>query len=212
MAGSREGRAALRTATVAIAGLTALVSLVITLGALTDAAAVLLGFIPARAVAALPVAGAVPFLLTPLSSTLVHAGLLHLAFNLLMLLWCGKEVERVLGAGALVTLYVVSAFAGAAAQWIAEPLGTGPVIGASGAVSGLVGAYALSFGRPKRLVNSPRLNRWLNVAWLAAAWAALQWAVGFASEIPIATASHIGGFIAGLLLQRPLLLWRYRRA
>jgi membrane associated rhomboid family serine protease len=197
---------------VAIAGLTALVSLVITLGALTDAAAVLLGFIPARAVAALPVASAVPFLLTPLSSTLVHAGLLHLAFNLLMLLWCGKEVERVLGAGALVTLYVVSAFAGAAAQWIAEPLGTGPVIGASGAVSGLVGAYALSFGRPKRLVNSPRLNRWLNVAWLAAAWAALQWAVGFASEIPIATASHIGGFIAGLLLQRPLLLWRYRRA
>ncbi len=201
-----------RTATVAIAAVTTLVSLVITVGSLTEPASLALGFIPARLSGVLLISGAVPAFLTPLTSTLVHGGFLHLAFNLLMLLWCGKEIERVLGTGATVALYVISAFVAAAAQWIAAPLGLNPVIGASGAISGLVGAYALSFGRPKRIVNSPRINRWLNVAWLAAAWAVLQWAVGFSSQQSIATPAHVGGFLAGLLLQRPLLLWRYRQA
>jgi membrane associated rhomboid family serine protease len=209
---SRAVGAIPRTATVAIAALTTLVSLVITLGGMTGPASMALGFIPARLSGTLPLASAVPAFLTPLSSTLVHGGFLHLAFNLLMLVWCGKEIERVLGAGATVALYVLAAFAAAAAQWIVAPLGLNPVIGASGAISGLVGAFALSFGRPKRLVNSPRVNRWLNVAWLAVAWAVLQWAVGFSSEQAIATPAHIGGFIAGLLLQRPLLLWHYRQA
>ena len=201
-----------RTATVAIAAVTTLVSLVITLGGLTEPAALTLGFVPARATGLVEVPSIVPAFLTPLSSTLVHGGFLHLAFNLLMLWWCGKEIERVLGTGAMVALYVLAAFAAAAAQWVIAPDGLNPVIGASGAISGLVGAYALSFGRPKRIVNSPRLNRWINVAWLAAAWAVLQWAIGFASQQAIATPAHIGGFVAGLLLQRPLLLWRYRQA
>jgi membrane associated rhomboid family serine protease len=73
-----------------------------------------------------------------------------------MLLVCGIAVERVLGAGALVALYLVSAMVAALAQWTLDPAGVAPVIGASGAVSGVLGAYALSFGRPKRLSASPR--------------------------------------------------------
>jgi len=89
------------------------------------------------------------------------------------------------------------------------------VIGASGAISGLIGAYALSFGRPKRVVNNLRLNRLLNILWLAAAWAVLQWLIGWSAGqqgMLLATPAHIGGFVAGLVLQRPLLLWRYRNA
>ena len=153
-----------RTATVAIAAVTTLVSLVITLGGLTEPAALALGFVPARISGVVSIPSVVPAFLTPLTSTLVHGGFLHLAFNLLMLWWCGKEIERVLGSSATVALYVLAAFAAAAAQWVVAPDGLNPVIGASGAISGLVGAYALSFGRPKRIVNSPRLNRWINVA------------------------------------------------
>jgi membrane associated rhomboid family serine protease len=90
-----------------------------------------------------------------------------------------------------------------------------PWIGASGAVSAVVGAFSLSFGRPKQIVKSIRVNRWLNALWLLAAWVVIQVMMGIIAGgqgIVIGTAAHIGGFIAGLLLQRPLLLWRYRNA
>ena len=109
----------------------------------------------------------------------------------------------------------VRRFAAGLAQWVVMPGSIVPMVGASGAVSAIVGAYALSFGRPRRLTDSLRLNRWLNIAWLLAAWVVIQLLVGFAAEqqgIIIATAAHIGGFIAGLALQRPLLLWQYRKA
>jgi membrane associated rhomboid family serine protease len=200
------------TVTAILAGVTTIVSLMIIVGNLVPQASATLGFIPARLSGMLQVASPVPAFLTPLSCTLVHGGFLHLGFNLLMLIWCGKEVERVLGKGGTLGLYMVAAYAAAAAQWIVGPHGFNPMIGASGGISGLVGAYALSFGRPRLLVDSPRLNRWLNIAWLAVAWAALQWAVGFTAQASIATAAHVGGFLAGLALQRPLLLWHYRRA
>jgi membrane associated rhomboid family serine protease len=55
----------------------------------------------------------------------------------------------------------------------------------------------------------------LHIVWLALAWTVLQIAVGFAAGaqgLLLATPAHIGGFLTGLLLQRPLLLWRYRKA
>jgi hypothetical protein len=58
-----------------------------------------------------------------------------------------------------------------------------------------------------------RLNRWINALWLLAAWTVLQVMVGWSAGqqgMLLATPAHIGGFVAGLLLQRPLLLWRYR--
>ena len=89
------------------------------------------------------------------------------------------------------------------------------MIGASGAISAVIGAFALSFGQQKRIVSSPSLNRTLNALWLLAAWIVLQMMTGLlagAQGFLLATPAHIGGFVAGLLLQRPLLLWRYRKA
>ncbi len=158
---------------------------------------------------------AVPAWLTPLSSTIVHGGALHVALNLLMLVWCGTKVERILGPAGLVVLYLVGAYTAAVAQWLASPLSPTPMIGASGAISAVIGAFALSFGQQKRLVSSPSLNRSLNAMWLLAAWVVLQLMTGLLAGTQgylLATPAHIGGFVAGLLLQRPLLLWRYRNA
>ena len=204
-----------RTATIVITVVTAVAWLVMAALITTDRAAEVAGVIPARLSGLIDVSPAVPALLTPLSSTLVHAGVLHLVFNLLMLLWCGTAVERGLGRGPLLLLYGIGAYAAAGAQWLAAPSSMIPVIGASGAVSAVIGAFALSFGQTKHIVRSPALNRMLNAAWLLAAWIAMQVMVGWAAGgegVMLAVPAHIGGFLAGLLLQRPLLLWRYRGA
>ncbi|WP_300974331.1 rhomboid family intramembrane serine protease [Sphingomonas sp. LHG3406-1] len=204
-----------RTATFWIAVLTFVVSIFTGLGSIGVHAPLSLGFVAARASGVNFPFDAVPVFLTPLTATLVHGGGFHLGFNLLLLVWCGLAVERVLGRGALVFLYVVSAYVSMAAQWAAGPQDLSPVIGASGAISGLLGAYALSFGRPKLVTNNMRLNRWIYVAWLAAAFTLLQMLIGWSAGqqgTMLATPAHIGGFVAGLLLQRPLLLWRYRKA
>ena len=103
----------------------------------------------------------------------------------------------------------------AAAQWAPHPHDTVPIVGASGAISAVVGAFALSFGRAKAFTNNLRLNRWINIAWLMVAWIVLQYMMGWLGGQQgylLATPAHVGGFAAGLLLQRPLLLWRYRKA
>ena len=203
-----------RTATAAIAALIALAFLIA--GLFGDQAATLtMGFIPARFSGLLAGWPGVPAILTPLSSTLVHSGFLHLLFNLLMLMWCGSQVERVLGRGSLLILYGVGAFAAAAAQWLVDPASIVPMIGASGAISAIVGAFSLSFSRAKQLTKSVKLNRTINALWLLAAWVVIQILIGFAAGMQgvlLATAAHIGGFVAGLLMQRPFLLWRYRGA
>ena len=204
-----------RTATAIIAAITAIVSLAISVTGAEQNAAVLLGFIPARLSGTLELSPAIPALLTPLSATLVHGGALHLAANLILLIWCGRAVERIIGPGSLVLLYVIGGFIAAAAQFLVAPHSIIPMIGASGAISALVGAFACSYGRPKRLVQSPPLNRALNIAWLLAAWIVIQLLVGFVAGqqgMLLATPAHIGGFLAGVALQRPLLMWRYRRA
>jgi membrane associated rhomboid family serine protease len=204
-----------RSATLIIAAATSLVSLLITLGGLEGQAAGVMGFIPARLSGMLELPGAVPAVLTPFTCTLVHGGVLHLFFNILMLLLCGVAVERVLGTANLLVIYLVSALVSALAQWSVDPAGLAPVVGASGAISGVIGAYALSFGRPKMVSANPRVNRFVHILWLAAAWTVLQVAVGWAAGaegVLLATPAHVGGFVAGLLMQRPLLLWRYRRA
>ena len=204
-----------RTATNIIVALTALAWVIAALLGQSAQAAYALGFIPLRlTVPDVPIA-AVPAFLTPLTATLVHSGLVHLGFNLLIMLWCGSQVERVIGASGIVVMYVIGAYAAALAQWGINPHGNVPVVGASGAISAVMGAFALSFGRARMVTGSPALNRWINAIWLMVAWVVLQLMMGWLGNQQgylLATPAHVGGFAAGLLLQRPLLLWRYRKA
>jgi membrane associated rhomboid family serine protease len=204
-----------RTATVAITALTVIAWILTVAAGQSDNATLALGFIPAR-FSGLPVPWpALPPFLTPLSATLVHSGFIHLGFNMLIFVWCGTNVERVLGWFGVIALYFVGAFAAALAQWGVDPYSTVPMIGASGAISAVIGAFALSFGRPRRFTSSVTANRWINALWLMVAWVVLQlmmgWLAGGQGYL-LATPAHVGGFAAGLRLQRPLLLWRYRKA
>jgi membrane associated rhomboid family serine protease len=204
-----------KTATIAIVVVTTVIWLLTVLLGAQDRASIIMGAIPARLSGLITITPAVPAWLTPLSCTLVHGGALHLGLNMLMLVWCGTQVERVLGSGSLLTLYVVGAYAAAIAQWLVSPVSPTPMVGASGAISAVIGAFALTFGQQKRLVRSASLNRGLNALWLLAAWVVLQIMTGFLAGtqgVLLATPAHIGGFVAGLLLERPLLLWRYRKA
>jgi len=179
------------------------------------------GFIPARLTYGQD-AMLAPFFLTPLTATLVHAGFVHLLFNAVILAFCGRPVESVLGPVALMILYVLGAYAAAGAQYAVNPLSISPMVGASGAISAVIGAYAMLFGRNKVKVASPTLALWLNALWLMAAWVVLQLCMGvalagsdflFSGEgVQVAVAAHIGGFLVGLLLANPLLLFRYRKA
>jgi membrane associated rhomboid family serine protease len=198
-----------------IAVLTAVAWLLAVVTGQSENAQLALGFVPARLSGAAVPWPALPAVLTPLSATLVHAGLIHLGFNLLIFVWCGTAVERVLGKTGVIALYLVGAYAAALAQWASDPMGMVPMVGASGAISAVMGAFALSFGRAKAFTNNLRVNRWINVVWLLVAWVVLQlmmgWLAGGQGYL-LATPAHVGGFAAGLLLQRPLLLWRYRGA
>lgn len=172
------------------------------------------GFIPAR------VAGstgfAVPIWLTPLTATLIHGGIVHLGFNMLMFVYIGREVERVLGTVPLAFIYVTGAYAAAAGQHLVEPVSRVPMIGASGAISAVLAAYALLFGRNAVKRIGPIPAHWVRGLWLLAAWIGVQWLIGIATRGSggpmVATAAHIGGFVAGLVLARPMLSWRYREA
>jgi membrane associated rhomboid family serine protease len=165
-------------------------------------------------------AGLVPVWLQPLTATLVHAGFPHLLFNMIVLAFCGRPVETVLGTPSMAVLYVLGAYAAAGAQYLVDP--GAPMIGASGAISAVLGAYAMLFGRNKVKVASPTLALWLNALWLMTAWVVLQICVGIALSgasfltggegLKIAVAAHIGGFILGVLLANPLLLFKYRKA
>lgn len=175
------------------------------------------GFIPARMMGAeLPpeVAFVVPAWLTPLSATLVHASWVHLGFNLLMLVYCGREAEKALGWRGIAVLYVVGAFAAAFGQWALAPYAVEPMIGASGAISAVLAAYALLFGQRRASAIGPIPAKVVHVVWLAAAWIGVQVLFGIAGlgGMRIAVGAHIGGFIAGLVLAKPLLLWRFRKA
>ncbi len=204
------------TATAAIVLVTALVSLFVTFTHREVDAAVLGGFIPARLSGlVLEDLTAVPVWLTPLSAALLHAGIFHLGMNMLMLGYTGRETEKAVGPWGIVILYLVGAYAAAGAQWLAGPTSPQPMIGASGAASAIVGAYALLFGRSRAKAIGPIPAQVVHVVWLAAAWVIINLMTAFAfysAGVGIAAAAHIGGFAAGLVLARPLLMWKWRSA
>lgn len=197
-----------------IAIATVVAFLVLWLGGWLDTASVLGGFIPARVSQLVQLPGAVPIWLTPLSATLIHAGVLHIGLNLVMFLFVGRFVESVIGGGPSLVLYLIGAYAAALGQYAAGPESAVPMVGASGAISATFGAYAVFFSRSRARAIGPISPFVVRVVWLAAGWIFVQTLIGLASVggVQVAIAAHIGGFIAGLALARPLLLWRYRGA
>ena len=200
--------------TLGIAGLTAAAWVVVSLLGLQDYAAVWGGFIPARIGGLEGDDILAPAFLTPLTSALIHIDFVHLALNLVILVFCGRSIEPILGGRGIVILYVLGAYAAAAATWLWDPAGLAPLIGASGAVSAIIGAFAILLGRNRVKAANPTVGLLLHALWLAAAWIGVQILVGLGAPEGrnIGVAAHIGGFLVGLVLAKPLLALRWRGA
>ncbi len=213
------------TVTHGIAIATFLAYLVVVVPGWNDVLAYAAGFIPARVSepglldnAGFPVP-VVPVFLTPLTAALLHGSWLHLGFNLLILLFCGRQVEWVTGGRLLLLLYGIGAYAAAAGQWLLGPHLVVPMVGASGAISAVIGAYALLFSSRKVHAWGPFSAGAVRMIWLGAGWVFLQFLIGVATGLGgdalgtgnsgVAIGAHIGGFIAGMLMTRPLLRMRF---
>lgn len=199
----------------AIVAVCVLVQIVATLGGagLADSFAVHAALVPARLIGALPPqAGDIPAPLTLLTSLFLHAGWIHLVLNLTFLLWVGHHVEIAIGRWRFIMLYVVSGIAGGLLQVAVSPYSVTQVIGASGAIAGVFGAYAMLFARSRvatrNVLGVSIPGGVVTALWYAATWIGLQLltAVAFnTGEGGIAIWSHIGGFMVGLLFAQPFL-------
>lgn len=195
------------------------VFLVILLSGMEQEAFLKGGFFPARLGGAFvddPEYGwMVPAWLTPISSAFLHSGLMHIGFNMLMLLFCGRFVEHALGSQLMAFLYVVGAYAASLSEFLFNTQSMTVVVGASGAISAIFGAYAMLYSRNEVKPVGPIPGHIVRIAWLTVFWIGIQLMIGLAtsgSMNGIAIYAHIGGFVAGLLLTRPLLIYRFRNA
>ena len=138
-----------------------------------------------------------------LSSMFMHRGIAHIFGNMLFLWIFGDNLENLLGHARYAVFYLVCGFAAAIAQIIMGPDSVIPMLGASGAISGVLGGYVLLF--PQRQVRAIIFNFLTTVPAFVAIgiWIVYQIIVGYltpAGSGGVAYAAHIGGFIAGIAL------------
>ncbi len=137
-----------------------------------------------------------PALIDPISYQFLHANLTHLFVNMLALLAFGSGVERRIGGWRMLTLTILSGVVAAGAHWAAYPSSTLPVIGASGAISGLFGAVLRMQARSaagRRTGLWPLLALWIIVTVIAG-----QTGLPGEPGAQIAWVAHLGGFACGL--------------
>ena len=158
-------------------------------------------------------AGAEPT--TFLTSMFLHGGLMHLAGNMLFLWVFGDNMEDAMGHFGFLSFYLASGLAAAGAQFGADPSSTVPMVGASGAIAGVMGGYLLLYPRARVdiLIILVVFIRVIPVpAWLVlGAWFGIQILQGAALPTDaggVAYWAHAGGFVAGLVLTFPLWLRR----
>ena len=138
-----------------------------------------------------------------LSSMFMHGGVAHLGGNMLFLWIFGDNLENLVGHVRYVIFYIVCGLAAATAQIIMGPDSVIPMLGASGAISGVLGGYVLLF--PQRQVRAIIFNFLTTVPAFVAIgiWIVYQIVLGYFSSAEsggVAYAAHIGGFIAGVAL------------
>jgi membrane associated rhomboid family serine protease len=172
-----------------------------------QAAVYYLGLIPAVLFGSAELQGApVPAPLTVLTSMFLHGGLLHLGGNMLYLWIFGDNIEDRLGRGRYIVFYLVCGVAAALAQALPDVSSRTPMIGASGAISGVLGAYLVLYPRANVLVALPLFVVFYTFRVPAlvvlGVWFIGQLLSSFAQqgEGGVAFGAHIGGFIAGLVL------------
>ena len=138
-----------------------------------------------------------------LSSMFMHGSIAHIFGNMLFLWIFGDNLENLLGHVRYAAFYIVCGLAAALAQIVMTPDSVIPMLGASGAISGVLGGYILLF--PKRQVRAIIFNFLTTVPAFVAIgiWIVYQIIVGYMTPAGmggVAYAAHIGGFIAGVAM------------
>ena len=145
------------------------------------------------------------------SSMFMHGDLMHIFGNTLFLFIFGDNLENMLGHIRYLAFYILCGFAAAAAQIIMGPDSIIPMLGASGAISGVLGGYILLF--PSRPVRALIFNMVTTVPAFVAIgiWIVYQLVLGYLTPSGgggVAYAAHIGGFVAGAALIKPFMIGR----
>ncbi len=173
------------------------------------------GLVPATLVQALNHADNWPALIPIGTSLFLHGGWLHVLGNMLYLWVFGDNVEDKLGRIRFFVFYLLCGVIASGIHVIADPTSAIPTVGASGAISGVLGAYLLLFPKARVLTLIP-IFVFLQVAELPAIvvlglWFVLQFlngmisiGMGTAGMNGVAWWAHIGGFVTGMLLVFPL--------
>lgn len=181
-----------------------------TLGGEMEAFLYAYGFVPARFFGG----GGGPPLLPVFTSMFLHANLLHVLANMWMLWIFGDNVEDRMGHGRYLVFYFLCGVAAVTAQAWSAPHATVPMIGASGAIAGVLGAYFLLFPGARILTFVPIfiffylfevpavffIGFWFFFQFLQGAMH--QFAAGEAGEGGVAWWAHVGGFVGGMVLVR----------
>jgi membrane associated rhomboid family serine protease len=147
-----------------------------------------------------------PVYVTLLSSMFMHGGWLHLGGNMLFLWIFGDNVEHAIGHVPYLLFYLVAGVVASFAQILVDTDSLIPTLGASGAISGVLGAYLVLFPRNRVLVFLFRFLVYVPAIVAVGMWAVLQFVNGFAQIATteqtggVAYMAHIGGFVAGVVV------------
>ena len=182
------------------------------------------GLVPARLSAVLQgpvqhfhthVHGLAPeFALLPIvTSMFLHAGWLHIIFNMWFLWVFGRNLEDALGHFPYLVFYLTCGVAAALAQTLSDPYSMVPTVGASGAIAGVMGGYFVLYPRARVLMLVPFFFiffLWLPAWVVLGYWFVLQFVSGVGTSLVASEAqgggvafwAHVGGFLAGVLLVR----------
>lgn len=157
----------------------------------------------------------IPAELTLLTSMFLHGGWMHLIGNMLYLWIFGNNVEDAMGHTRFIFFYIICGIAAALAQSLPDPASVTPMIGASGAISGVLGAYLLLHPRARVLVAIPLVvfiyTTRLPAMAVLGFWFVFQLVSSLLADSGgggVAWGAHVGGFIAGVLL---IPFFKYRR-
>ncbi len=151
----------------------------------------------------------IPAPLTVITSMFMHGGWMHLIGNMLFLWVLGDNVEDAMGHGRFLVFYVLCGIAAALTHAGLDPDSTVPMIGASGAISGVIGAYLILHPKAQILTLAFRFFIHIPAFVMLGLWIALQVVnVTMAGESDdgggVAWWAHIGGLIAGCILIVPM--------
>lgn len=173
------------------------------------------GFIPAELSsgqefrtlgAAISIASPIPTWATMLTSMFIHGGLMHFIGNMLFLWVFGDNIEDTFGHVRYLIFYVVSGILATLAHFAIDPSSQTPLVGASGAISGVMGAYLLIY--PNNRIRTLIIYILITVIELRAMWLLLIWialqtiqgllSIGVSDQVSTAFFAHIGGFVVGV--------------